>query len=108
MRVIKQVGQAHVDVGTAEDSLAGIAVLPGFIFGYVDEKEIRCVSFHQDPTPGTALQRGQQSVELVFGPVPETDFKKLAGNLKPIADAIFGAGKNERGPATSPASLSLP
>jgi len=90
MKLLKQVGPKHDDKGHAQDALAGIAVVPGFVFGYVDEKENRCVSFHRVSDLGGELQRGQQVVDVVFGPVPEYDHEATTETLKPVVDAIFG------------------
>lgn len=90
MKVIKQVGPKHDDQGQAQDALAGISVIPGFVFGFVDASN-RCVSFHQ-AAPGE-LQRGQQEVELVFAPTRQVGSEALAKNIKPVADLIFGVNK---------------
>lgn len=91
MKVIQQTGSKHDDKGQAQDALAGISVIPGFVLGYVDH-ENRCVSFHQ-VADGGELQRGQREVDLVLAPTPAYDHAAVTANLKPVTDAIFGAAK---------------
>lgn len=68
MKLLKQVGPKCNTVEEAEDALAGISVLPWFVFGYVNEKENRCVSFHEvDYNPGDKLCAGQRIVECQVG-----------------------------------------
>jgi hypothetical protein len=91
MKVIQQTGPKHDDKGQAQDALAGISAIPGFMFGYVND-EHRCVTFHKVASGGE-LQRGQREVELVFSPTQAYDHKAVTESLKPLADAIFGARK---------------
>lgn len=65
MELLKQVGAAHAEIGDAQDNFAAVKVIPGFVFGYIDAKENRVVSFHQ-VSPGGQLQRGQQMVEAAI------------------------------------------
>jgi hypothetical protein len=53
--LVKVVSYPYEDVGGAEDALVGISSLTGYVFGYVDEKERRTVSFHVDTSPNDAL-----------------------------------------------------
>lgn len=66
MKAIKQLGPKCASVGEAQDCLAGTATLPGFLFGYVDEKEMRCVTFHLYVESGQ-LAPGQQVVDVATG-----------------------------------------
>lgn len=68
MKLLKQVGHKHEDNGEAQDALAGISGLPGFVFGYVDDKENRCVTFHEvSEFERGPLGKGQQIVEVQLG-----------------------------------------
>lgn len=66
MKVIKQLGSKCQDIGEAQDCLAGTAVVPGFVFGYVDEQECRAVTFHEFTESG-GICSGQQLVQLTVG-----------------------------------------
>ena len=67
MKLLKQIGPKHDDIGQAQDALAGIAEVPGFVFGYVDGKEARCVTFHEISEAGGDLGIGQQFVDARLG-----------------------------------------
>lgn len=86
MQVIEQKSQKHESPEEAGDALAGLSHMPGFVFGYVDEKECRVVMFFKDAQPGQTLMPGQRSRNLVFAHQPEQkmDFSLLA----PIGEAI--------------------
>ncbi|AET95299.1 hypothetical protein BYI23_E001380 (plasmid) [Burkholderia sp. YI23] len=53
--LIKVVSAPYDDSGGAQDALAGISSLGGYVFGFVDEKEKRTVSFHEDSSPESEL-----------------------------------------------------
>lgn len=88
MKAIRQLNDKHDSVEAAQDHLAGLKHIPGFLMGYVDEKEKRAVTYHVDVMPESPLplHRSQKRVELAF-PVDR------AGNtnLAPIADAMEAA-----------------
>jgi hypothetical protein len=86
MQVIEQKGQKHDSPEEAGDHLAGLSHMPGFVFGYVDDRENRAIMFFQDAFPGQELQRGQHRRTLVFAhrPEPKTDPSIMAA----IGDAI--------------------
>ena len=91
MKVIKQISRTQDDVASAQVNLAALQALPGFVFGYVDEQKVRCITFHSDTHPGMTLQSGQQRVELSFSLEPQTVQESDMHILKPIGDAIIGA-----------------
>lgn len=64
MRAIKMKGQKNDSHEEAQDVLAGLKALPGFVAGYIDEKECRVVSFHEDAQPSSTLCAGQSRVEF--------------------------------------------
>lgn len=53
--LVKVVSYPYGDVEGAQDALVGVSSLPGYVFGYVDEKERRTVSFHADTSPNDPL-----------------------------------------------------
>lgn len=68
MKTIKMVGHKNNSEGDAQDSLAGIQSIPGFIATYIESKEWRVVSFHArtefDSSP-LPKGKGMSLVELV-------------------------------------------
>ncbi|HDR9174422.1 hypothetical protein VI03_24945 [Burkholderia vietnamiensis] len=65
--LIKVVSTPYSSKEEAEDALAGVRAAPGFHFGYVDPKEFRTVSFHDDTNPESHLGRGLQRVLVAIG-----------------------------------------
>jgi hypothetical protein len=53
--LLKLVSAPYDDVGGAQDALTAVSAIPGYKFGYVDEKERRTVTFHVDTSPANAL-----------------------------------------------------
>lgn len=51
-----RVGSSQYDsVEAATDALAGVSSLPGYVFGYIDAKERRTVTFHADTAPNSPV-----------------------------------------------------
>lgn len=69
MKVIKQLGPKCANHGEATDCLAGTSVVTGYLFGYIDEAQLRVVSYFLDYHPEQPLCRGQERMELAFKPV---------------------------------------
>ncbi len=71
---IRMNGNQCTDRGTAEDALAGIRTLPGFLFGYVNSLagEHRVISFHVDAAPDSPLKDCQQRVPCTFRDLDQT------------------------------------
>lgn len=89
MQVIEQHSPKHETLEDASDSLAGLSHINGFLFGYVDEKENRTVTFFTDAFPENPQKiPGQRRRTLVFAHRPER-----TTDLSPIFDAIF-SGKD--------------
>lgn len=65
--LIKVVSSSYPSVEEAEDAMAGVRSMPGFHFGYVDPKEFRTVSFHDDTSPTSPISRGMQRVRTAIG-----------------------------------------
>lgn len=65
--LIKVVSTSYSSHEEAEDAMAGVRSIPGFHFGYVDPKEFRTVSFHDDTDPRSPLIRGTQRVTVAIG-----------------------------------------
>ncbi|WP_432263359.1 hypothetical protein [Cupriavidus sp. TMH.W2] len=53
--LIKIVSPRYDDIGSAQDALAGVSAIPGYVFGYIDEKERRTITFHEDTAPNQEL-----------------------------------------------------
>lgn len=66
MQAIKMRGSPHPTLGEAQDGLAGVRTIPGFLFGYVDEKQNRVISFHADTHPSSPVVKGQERVTVAF------------------------------------------
>ena len=86
MEVLKNVGPSHDTVEEAEDSLNGIAAVQGYLFGYVEKKNKRCVTYLMlspiDPIPG----KNQEVVDIDFNllAVGIAQFKAGAKNLAEV------------------------
>ncbi len=89
MQVIQQPCEKHPTVEDAQDHLDGLSHMPGFVFGYVDEKENRPVGFFLDAYPHSQLQPGQKRRTLVFAHKQPA----LPGAESPMT-AIFDAINN--------------
>lgn len=63
MDLIEQKSPRHQSAVAAADALAGLKTLDGFVFGYVEPKTHRTVSFHRVDMPVKQLFRGQRLVE---------------------------------------------
>ncbi|AQH05801.1 hypothetical protein A9R05_43070 (plasmid) [Burkholderia sp. KK1] len=64
-KLLKVVSVPYGSHEEAEDALAGVRALTGFHFGYVDPKEFRTISFHDDTEPGKPVDvRGVQRVQV--------------------------------------------
>lgn len=68
MKVLKQLGPKCPTLEQAQDSLAASAMVTGFLFGYIDEKQLRVVGFYIDYYPNMPLCKGQERMELAFKP----------------------------------------
>ena len=64
--VIMMKGHSHASSNDAQDTMAGTRSIPGFIAGYIDNKEHRVISFHIDTHPEMALKPSQQRVQLTM------------------------------------------
>lgn len=63
-QVIMMSGKKNNSHAEAQDVLAGLKAVPGFLAGYIDEKEYRVVSFHEDAQPSSTLCAGQKRVDF--------------------------------------------
>ncbi len=91
MKVLKQVGSRQRSLADAQDVLCAMQAIPGFVFGYIDEKSMCCVTFHV--CREGELHSGQQMVEATLGcgsptPAGASSWPDLA----PIGQAILASG----------------
>jgi hypothetical protein len=93
MQVIKNKSYWNPTEDHAEDVLAGISLIDGFLFGYINPKDWRVISFHVDSHVDLPLSKGQTRVEMLeeFQPNKKSDaeinrLKELNGQLH---DAIY-------------------
>ncbi|WP_186214453.1 hypothetical protein [Burkholderia gladioli] len=71
-KLLKVVSVPYGSQEEAEDALAGVRALPGFHFGYVDPKEFRTISFHDDTEPNKPVDvRGVQRVHVATAEQPK-------------------------------------
>lgn len=90
MKVLKQVGSRQRSLADAQDVLCAMQALPGFVFGYIDEKSMCCVTFHV--CPEGQLQSGQQMVEATLGCGNNAvDANSGWPDLAPIGQAILAS-----------------
>ena len=87
MKVIQQNCDVHATPEEAQDALFGLSHLPGFVMGYIDEKENRPVVFFLDVPPASTAQRGQRRRELVF-PAKSAAKQDTNAAMTAIWDAI--------------------
>ena len=87
MNVIQQPCEKHHSLAEAQDHLHGLSHLPGFVFGYVDEKENQPVGFFLDGHPHCPLQPGQKRRTIVFAH-KQPSLPGAESGLAAIADAI--------------------
>jgi hypothetical protein len=66
MKAIQLTCEKNPCLEDAQDQLHGLSHMPGFVFGYVDDKENRVVAFFLDTYPDSALVPGQRRRDIVF------------------------------------------
>lgn len=84
MKAIKKVGPKLDSLDAAQSILNGLAKLDGFLFGHVDETEVRCVIFMRDTRPHQPILEGYERVNVKYPEVPE---KK--SHMQWVAGTIF-------------------
>lgn len=94
MKVIQQNGDVHPTFEEAEDGLHGLSHIPGFVLGYVDEKDNRPVAFFKDAFLNDNIVRGQRRRTLVFAAKPADTSEKTNTALAGIADCIRNGTDN--------------
>lgn len=89
MKLLKQVGSRQRNIESAQDVLCAMAAVPGFVFGYVDESIMSCVSFHR--VADSYLHPGQQMVDVAVGE-PESIWNTEGWPLlAPIGEALLAS-----------------
>lgn len=94
MKVIQQNGDVHPTLEEAQDGLHGLSHIPGFVFGYVDEKDNRPVAFFKDAYPNDNILRGQRRRTLVFAHQPAAASEKPSSVLAEIGECIRNGTDN--------------
>jgi hypothetical protein len=73
-KAIMMVSDPIAKIDEAAAALVEAAMIEGYLWGYVDLKQNRVVTFYTDPNPDTVLTaRGMKRVIFVKPPVPQVD-----------------------------------
>ncbi|MCU6502269.1 hypothetical protein LPN04_31190 [Rugamonas sp. A1-17] len=66
MMAIKMNGHANPTPEDGQDVLYALSHISGFLFGYVEPKQNRVITFHDDTNPKAELEKSQVRVEIHF------------------------------------------